>query len=92
MADSTGTLELNYVYVLGEPLGLEILRADRVIEIADDLLEDLASIRPEVSLGDGILTIRGFNRTVSYGLGRHDPCRAVTLGYLSEAEDHEAEE
>ena len=46
-------------------------QADEHIRIADRLLADID--HPDVSYGDGILTIRAINGTVSYGLGRYDP-------------------
>jgi len=56
---------------LDKPHGsLRVLRADERIRIADALLENID--HPDVSYGDGILTIRAINGTVSYGVGPLD--------------------
>jgi len=47
-----------------------IVQADERIRIAHHLLEQID--HPDVSYGDGILTIRGINGTVSYGVGPLD--------------------
>ena len=52
---------------------LKILRADERIRISHWFLEDVADLHPDVSYGDGILTIRASNGTVSYGIGPPDP-------------------
>jgi hypothetical protein len=44
----------------------EILQADDEIEVDEVLLG--SALAPQVSYGDGILTFRGVNRTVSYGI------------------------
>jgi hypothetical protein len=63
---------------------VEILEADPVVEFADEFLEALrAQDRMDVSVGDGILTIRGINRTVSYGLAERNLLRNSTVGHLS---------
>jgi hypothetical protein len=54
---------------------LHIVRADPQAFVADSLLDIIREGKghPDVSFGDNILTIRGVNRTVSYGLRKHDP-------------------
>jgi hypothetical protein len=47
----------------------EIVQADDEIEIDELLLEVDWGPSHEVSYGDGILTIKAANRTVSYGIG-----------------------
>jgi len=49
---------------------LRIVQADERIRVAAEVLENLA--HPDVSYGDGILTIRAINGTVSYGIGPYD--------------------
>jgi len=61
----------------------EILQADDDIEIDDIMLE--IELVPEVTYGDGILTIHAANRTVSYGLSHHDPVRQIWHGHRSGA-------
>ncbi len=53
---------------------LRIARADERVLISDVLLAEFRKGRghPDVSFGDGIVTICGVNRTVSYGLVNHD--------------------
>ena len=55
---------------------LRIDQADEHIRVSAQLLEDID--HPDVSYGDGILTIRAINGTVSYGIGRYDP---LTMTY-----------
>ena len=56
---------------LDKPHGsLRVLRADERIRIAEEVLENID--HPDVSYGDGILTIRAINGTVSYGVGPLD--------------------
>ena len=64
-----GQCIIHTVWVLGDR-HLEIVRADEHVRIAHELLEKID--HPDVSYGDGILTIRGLNRTVSYGIGPYD--------------------
>jgi len=54
-----------------DPIWIE--QADPLIWISVALLEDAAnhSTHEGVSYGDGIFTIRGENRTVSYGIGEY---------------------
>lgn len=61
---------------------LEVLRADPEVEIAQEALEQLEAWadRERVSLGDGILTIRARNGTVSYGLHDYDLLSMVWRG------------
>jgi hypothetical protein len=56
--------------VFMEPPKLRIIQADERVRIARELLEQID--HPDVTYGDGILTIRGLNRTVSYGIGPYD--------------------
>lgn len=49
---------------------LKIVRADERVRIAQELLD--GDLHPDVSYGDGILTIRAINGTVSYGVGPYD--------------------
>ena len=57
------------------PGTLRINRADEQILISDFLLDEFRKCRghPDVHFGDNILTIRGTNRTVSYGLVSENP-------------------
>ena len=52
---------------------LYIERADPVIYVCEELLDAVREhLHPDMSYGDGILTIRAVNGTVSYGLGPLD--------------------
>jgi len=64
---------------------LEITRADDIILIADYVVEcwERGEGAPGMSYGDRIVTIRGTNRTVSYGLLRRDPYRRAWLAVRS---------
>jgi hypothetical protein len=83
----TGTLRLRW-----HADGLEVLQADAVVEVDELLLEALDAADSDtnagrkvrgVHYGDGILTIEGVNRTVSYGIGRPDAQRRTRMAYLS---------
>jgi hypothetical protein len=67
---SFGQCIIHTVWILGCK-HLEIVRADERVRIAAEVLA-AAEDHPDVSYGDGILTIRGINRTVSYGIGPYD--------------------
>jgi hypothetical protein len=83
---SKQTGELRLRWAAADAWRVEVVQADPVVEFADEFLEALASEnRADVSMGDGILTIRGVNRTVSYGLGEREIALMTTLGYLSDA-------
>jgi hypothetical protein len=53
------------------------------VRIAHGQLEKID--HPDVSYGDGILTIRGINRTVSYGIGPYDLLTHTHEAWLSPA-------
>ena len=65
-----GECVINTVWILG-CRHLEIVRADERVRIADEVLAG-ANEHPDVSYGDGILTIRAINGTVSHGIGPYD--------------------
>ena len=56
-------------------------QADEHIRIAHEVLETIE--HPDVSYGDGILTLRGINRTVSYGVGSLDSLSMTHEAWLS---------
>jgi hypothetical protein len=62
---------------------LRILRADPEIHVADEFIARISGV-PELTFGDGILTVCASNGTVSYGLCEYDtPCmwwRGVRAG------------
>lgn len=64
-------------------------QADEHIRVSAALLENID--HPDVSYGDGILTIRAINGTVSYGIGPLDPLtmthEATRSGCLPESFD-----
>jgi hypothetical protein len=62
---------------------LRIVQADECVRIAHGQLEKID--HPDVSYGDGILTIRGINRTVSYGIGPYDLLTHTHEAWLSPA-------
>jgi hypothetical protein len=63
--------------------GLVIRHAPDEIEVSDHFLERWVGLRDGVTLGDGILTVRATNGTVSYGLDNHDSDRHVWHGVKS---------
>ena len=64
---------------------LEITRADDLILISEEVIErwERGEGSPGMSYGDHIVTIRGTNRTVSYGLLRRDPYQRRWLAVRS---------
>ena len=68
--DEIGECIIHTVWILGDR-HLEIVRADERVRIADEVLA-AAKDHPDVSYGDGILTIHAINGTVSYGIGPYD--------------------
>lgn len=69
-----------------EPSVLYINRADPVIWVAEEIIDSISrgAAHHDVSYGDGILTIRASNGTVSYGLGPHDSARLWRKGIRSD--------
>ena len=65
-----GQCIINTIWILG-CRHLEIVQADERVLIADEVLK-AADSHPDVTLGDGILTIKALNGTVSYGIGKYD--------------------
>jgi hypothetical protein len=70
-----GECRIRVINLPGTPFGggyghLEILQADDRVRIAHEVLEHIE--RPDVTYGDGILTIRAINGTISYGIGPLD--------------------
>ena len=67
-----GDCRFETVFLDGERK-IRIVQADERIRIAQEFLDGLdAELHPDVSYGDGILTIRAINGTVSYGVGSYD--------------------
>ena len=73
MAEKVGVLRVSRLVGLRPTDPIWIEQADPLIWISVELLEDAAnhSTHESVSYGDGIFTIRGENRTVSYGIGEY---------------------
>lgn len=72
-----GECVIHTVWILGER-HLEIVHADEHVRIADEVLKAAADRHPDMSYGDGILTITAINGTISYGIG---PLDLLTLTY-----------
>jgi hypothetical protein len=71
MTTSIGECRISTIFgPLDSTTRLRIEQADEHIRIAHELLEQVN--HPDVSYGDGILTIRAINGTVSYGVGALD--------------------
>lgn len=69
------------------PTALEVVQADPLIEVADQVLEH-ADPRL-LSVGDGIMTIHARNGEVSYGLREYDDLRETWLGVRSDVADED---
>ena len=74
VADDAGECRVRLARCGLDPWGeLYIERADPVIYVCEELLDAVREhLHPDMSYGDGILTIRAVNGTVSYGLGPLD--------------------
>jgi hypothetical protein len=57
--------------------GITILHADPEIQVTEEFLYAVRAgyCKPEITLGDGILTVQALNGTVSYGLHSFDLLR-----------------